>query len=146
MSRLDQAVSQAAEVPGVLGAVLCDHEGETVVARLGATPIPAEVASEARRHVPRTLRDTVATGEYLLRLAGAEPCALLALFAQKCQAVGAGRLEALELGFQAVGLLVTRLPEDFYLVMVLDRRGPNGFGPARRAARRLAPVLAAEIG
>ena len=124
---------------------MCDYEGESVVTRLGAVELPAEVEARARSHVPQSVELSVATGEFLLRLAGAEPCALLALFGRRSAAGGAGELEALEIGFESVGLVVTRLPEDYSLVVVLDRRGGGGFGRARRVVDRLRDVLAREI-
>ena len=38
---LEDLVARAAAVPGALGAVLCDFEGEAVLTQLGSTPVPA---------------------------------------------------------------------------------------------------------
>jgi hypothetical protein len=145
MSGLEAAVAEAAAVPGAFGAILCDFEGEAVAWKLGAAELPGRVLDEARRHVPEGLGGAVAPADFLLRLAGAEPCALLALFGRQGQAAGVGALEALEIGYARVGLLAALLPDDYYLVVVLDRRRARGFGCARRAVARVAPVLAREI-
>lgn len=145
MSPLEAALEQVASIPGAFGAVLCDFEGETVVARRGPAELPEPALEEARRHVPERLGSRIAPADFLLRLAAAEPCALLALFARQGEAAGAGALEALELGYARVGLLAVRLPEDYYLVVLLDRRAGASFGLARRVAQAVLPAIAREI-
>lgn len=143
---LEDLVARAAAVPGALGAVLCDFEGEAVLTQLGSTPVPAAMLEGAKSQIPARLSHIGSPADFLLRLAGAEPCALLALFGQRSEALGGGTLEALELGFARVQLLVTRLPEDYYLVMVLDRTVSGGFARARRVAAELHPALCREVG
>ncbi|MEL6189116.1 MAG: hypothetical protein AAFU79_31225, partial [Myxococcota bacterium] len=70
----------------------------------------------------------------------------LALFGRGARQAGAGELGTLELAFRRVLLVVERLPEDYYLVIILDRTTARGPVWARTAAARLRPRLAAEIG
>lgn len=76
-------------LPSAIGAVLCDFEGESVVAALGAAPVPPDAEARAREHVPRALALTMPVKEFLIRLAGAEPCALLgcSVRPRRCTAV-----------------------------------------------------------
>ena len=128
-----------ADVPEAIGAVLCDYEGETVVVALGAAEPPAEALVLARDHIPRNLALQMPLKAFLMRLAGAEPCALMRLFAAQCEGAGAGPLVAFSIRYREVDLLVERLPEDFYLVLAVRR--PAVVGLARRAARRAVEVL-----
>lgn len=130
-------------VPEAIGAVLCDFEGERVVSVLGAAEPPAEAVARAKEHVPRALALSMPLGEFLIRLAAAEPCALLGLFGAAARTHRAGPVASLTLQHQRVELQVFRLPDDFYLCLVLRR--PVVSALARRhgehAARRLAPAL-----
>ncbi len=141
----EAAVEEAAAVPGALGAVLCDFEGEAVVTRWGVGPLPPDVEAEAQKHVPNAVRSQVSVGQYLLRLAAAEPCALLMTFSRKTLSRHGGPLDTLEIAYRNVGLVVLSLPEDFYLVIVLDRKRIRSFGHARRVAQKLRPRLVREI-
>ena len=114
-------VALCGAVPKAIGAVLCDFEGETVVSALGRAPPPPEAAARAKDHVPKALALTMPVGEFLVRLGGAEPCALLPLFGDRGRARGAGELRTLVLRYAAIELLIQRLPNDFYLVLVLAR-------------------------
>lgn len=145
MDALETAVEEAASIPGAFGAVLCDFEGESVVARLGTTPLSESVEAEARKHVPNALKTQFSIGEYLLRLAGAEPCALLMTVGRRLNNGAAGRLNTLEIGYENVSLVVLTLPEDFYLVIVLDRKRMFGYGQARMIAQKVRPSLVREI-
>lgn len=145
MSSLEAAVAEAAAVRGALGAVLCDFEGEAVVTQVGTTPLSADVAEEALKHVPRGVASHHAPEEFLLRLGGAEPCALLALFGRSTRSAGGGELEGFELRFKRVGVIVERLPEDYYLTIVVVLSTAGGLAEARRVAQRVRPVLVAEI-
>lgn len=119
-----------AGVPGCIGAVMCDFEGETVVTALGKTSVPEEAEEKAREHVPKQMALDMPVAEFLIRLAGAEPCALLSMLAQRNQKYGAGALGRLELRYEQVELFVDRLPEDFYVVLVV--RSPGLPALARR--------------
>lgn len=143
---LTAALEEAAAIPGALGAVLCDFEGEAVLTRVGTSSWPPALLQEATEHIPEQLPGALSGPEFVLRLAAAEPCALLALFGRGARRAGAGELGTLELSFRRVFLVVERLPEDYYLVIVLDRRAAQGLGRARVVASRLRPRLAAEIG
>ena len=144
LDALETVIEEAAAIPGAFGAVLCDFEGESVVARLGLNQLPSEIENEARKHVPDALRSELSVGEFLLRLAAAEPCSMLLTFGRSPEAE-AGRLHILEIGFARVGLVVMTLPEDFYLVIVLDRQRTRGFGQARWVAQKLRSRLVREI-
>lgn len=130
-------------VPSAIGAVLCDFEGETVVSALGPAAPPKEAELRAKEHVPRALALTMPVGEFLVRLVGAEPCALLRLFGDGGRVRGAGELAALEVQYEEVELLIRRLPNDFYLVLVLRR--PAVRGTARWHLGRIATALAEHV-
>lgn len=130
-------------VPSAIGAVLCDPEGETVVSALGSAPAPAAAEQRAREHVPRALELSMPVAEFLVRLAGAEPCALLNLFDGFIRKHRGGLVRALHFRYAEIELLVRRLPEDFYVVLVVRRAAESA--SARRqldaAARTLAQAL-----
>lgn len=130
-------------LPSAIGAVLCDFEGESVVAALGAAPVPPDAEARAREHVPRALALTMPVKEFLIRLAGAEPCALLRLFGAPAALHGGGAIEWLELRYEAIDMLVRRLPSDFYLVVVLRR--PAVIAEAKRAMAAISPALAEHV-
>lgn len=144
MTALDAPLVQLCRtVPGAIGAVLCDYEGETVASALGAAPAPALAERRAREHVPRALALSMPVAEFLVRLAGAEPCALLNLLEGPVRKYGGGLLRAVRLRYAEVDLLVQRLPEEFYVVLVVRR--PAETASAQRkldlAARSLAEAL-----
>lgn len=130
-------------VPEAIGAALCDFEGETVVSALGRAGVPPEAIVRAKEHVPRNLELSMPVAQFLVRLAGAEPCALLEQFATAGRAGGAGAIAGLEARYGAVETLVERLPEDFYVVVVLRR--PAVLGRARHHLRRAAAALAPHL-
>lgn len=145
MNGLEEALDAAAGLPGIYGAILCDFEGEAVMVRFGEEPLPEGALDHATSQVPHAVRADAASGEYLLRLAGAEPCALVALFQQRSSAGGAGELEAFELGFRRVRVTVIRLPEEYYLAVFARSDGaPAGW--VRRVCDRVRPILAGEVG
>ena len=144
-SRLDEALAAAAAAPDAFGAILCDYEGETVAVAMGPVAIPAPVLDRAASQLPGALQRPARARDYLLRLAGAEPCALLALFDRPARRLGAGALTGLELGYANARLVVRRLPDDYYLVIVLARRRDPGPGRARRLAERVRPLLVGEL-
>jgi hypothetical protein len=109
------------EVPEAIGAVVCDFEGETVVAALGAAPLPKEALERARDHVPKQIPLVMPIGQFLLRLAGAEPCALLRQIEQRADQRGAGAVRSFHARYENVEILVDPLPGDYYLVLVLRR-------------------------
>ena len=127
------------EVPDAIGAVLCDFEGETVVMALGAGDPPPEALARAQEHVPRALGLEMPLKAFLMRLAGAEPCALLRLFQGRCEIGHAGALQGLTMRYAEVDLLVERLPEDFYVVLAVRR--PEVTAQALRAVRRAAVLV-----
>lgn len=128
-------------VPDAIGAALCDFEGETVVTALGAAAPPPEAAAQATDHVPRTLELAMPVAEFLVRLAGAEPCSTMRLLDETSTRHGAGSITAFEVRYAAVELLVRRLPEDFYVVLVLRRPALTARAEhhLRKAATALAP-------
>lgn len=146
MRGLEAALSAAAEVQGVLGAILCDGEGEAVLTRVGPSPLSPPMEREARSHVPDSLHSEEALVDFLLRLAGAEPSALLASLRARTVAGGGGELEGLEIGFRAVRVVVVELGKEYYLVTVLDRASARGFAEARRMAERVRPALKNALG
>lgn len=129
--------------PSVIGGVVCDFDGETVVSAVGAAGLPPGAELRALEHVPRTMTLAMPVAELLVRLAGAEPCALLRLFGGSSGQLGAGPVEVLRLRYEAVELIVRTLPDDYYLVMVLAR--PAVSAPLERRIAAVWPRLAAQI-
>lgn len=109
------------EVPQAIGAVVCDFEGEAVIALLGAAEPPLEATAKALEHVPRQMSLDMPIGQFLLRLAGAEPCALLRMIDQHGRLRGAGTVRSLDVCYEKVEILVDPLPSDYYVVLVLRR-------------------------
>ena len=109
------------EVPEAIGVVVCDFEGETVMASLGAAEPPREAKEKALEHVPKQLALDMPLGQFLMRLAGAEPCALLRMIDQHGRRRGAGAVRSLDVCYEKVEILVDPLPSDYYLVLVLRR-------------------------
>jgi hypothetical protein len=132
-----------AAVPAAIGAVLCDFEGETVVAALGTAAPPAAALARAQDHVPRAIALHMPLPAFLMRLAGAEPCALLRLFSEAAAHGHAGGLAGFTVRYAEVELLVERLPEDFYLVLAVRRPAVSALAQraAREAVERLRPHL-----
>lgn len=115
------------QVPEAIGAIICDFEGEGVVWAFGRAEVPAGAERNARSRIPQTLETSMSLPEFLLRITGAEPCALLRMFAEKSHARGLGAIRGLDLRFEEMDLLVRPLPEDYYVMLALRR-------PAIRAA------------
>lgn len=145
VDRLGAAVAAAAHLPGVFGAVLCDHEGEAVIARFGPEPLPEAALHHVASQVPKAVREDAASSDYLLRLAGAEPCAMLALMQQRSERAEAGAIEGVEIGYRRVRVALLRLPEDYYLA-VFARAGAVSPAWVRRVLDRVRPALEAEVG
>jgi hypothetical protein len=120
-----------ANVPRAIGAVLCDFEGEAVVCALGPQGAPAEAERRAKEHVPHRMELNMPIGEFLIRLAGAEPCGLLRMFEDAGRRRGIGILEAIEIRYQEVEMIIRKLPNDFYLMLLL--RTPAVTAEARRS-------------
>jgi hypothetical protein len=109
------------EVPEAIGAVVCDFEGEAVVSSMGAAPLPREAEERVMEHVPKRIALDVPIGHFLMRLGGAEPCALLRTIDHLGCQRGAGSFRSLHLAYERVEILVDPLPSDYYLVLVLRR-------------------------
>lgn len=131
------------QVPEAIGAVLCDFEGETVVTALGRAAPPHDAIVRAQEHVPKAMALSMPVAEFLVRLAGAEPCALLRQFADVGVRRQAGGLRTLEMQYREVQTFACRLPEEFYVVLVTRRPALSGRARAcvSRAAAALAPHL-----
>jgi hypothetical protein len=140
-----QAVLDAfcAETPEAIGAVVCDDEGETVVSALGAAVVPRDADVRAREHVPRSMTLHMPVGEFLVRLVGAEVCAVLRALDRTSRWGAAGPVRVVHLAYREVELLSRTLPEDYYLVVVL--RHPRVVGAVRRRVEAAARVLARDI-
>lgn len=118
---LNQALSTLCRRTGAVGAVLCDDEGETVTASLGPAPLSPEAEALAREHIPKAMELQMPIGEFVLRLAGAESCAVLRGVQGACTRRVGGRLDHLHLRYSELDVLIEPLPEDFYLVLMLRR-------------------------
>jgi hypothetical protein len=109
------------ELPEAIGAVVCDEEGETVMAMLGRADIPPEAEDRALEHVPRTLALEMPVGQFLLRLCGAEASTLIRTLDTHSRSRGAGAFASLHARYERVEVIVEPLRDDYYLVLVLDR-------------------------
>jgi hypothetical protein len=114
-----------AAVPRAIGVVLADDDGESIVTVRGSAELPRGAREEAARHIPRALLATTDVEQLALRLAGAEPSAVLRL-------IGPGRFTAYEVRHREVDVLVERVDDELYVVLFVLR-------PALRAQVR--PVL-----
>jgi hypothetical protein len=130
-------------LPRAIGAVVCDWEGEAIACALGAADVPAGAKELARDHVPRALELTMPVSEFLIRLGAAEPAALLRMFEESGKKRGTGELSWLEARYEAVEMLVCRLPNEFYLVVVLRR--PAVAAEARRHMVRASAMLVEHV-
>lgn len=110
-----------ARVPAAIGAVVCDDEGETVVSVLGRAPPPEAAEQRARDHVPRSMALHMPVGEFLVRLVGAEVCAVLRAVDHRSRAKAAGAVFGMHIAYREVDLLLSTLPDDYYVVVVLRR-------------------------
>ncbi len=138
MNELQQIlIDLCARVPDAIGAVCCDYEGETVVSSLGKANASQEAQARAMEHVPRRMKLTMPLGEFLVRLAGAEPCALMRMFAEIGARVGAGSLQGLSARYADVEMLTHSLPNEYYIVLLVRR-------PAVQAMARRHLSVAAE--
>lgn len=131
------------QVPRAIGAILCDYEGEAIACALGAAPAPDEAQLRAKEHVPKAIELTMPVNEFLIRLAGAEPCGLIRSFGQTAQKSGAGDLASLEIRYREVEMLVESLPNECYLVLVLRR--PVITAEARRIMSEASRLLSSQV-
>ena len=125
--------SLCGRLPEAIAAVLCDFEGELVVSATGDASLPREAEENLFEHVPRARRLTIPEPEYLLRLAAAEPCAILRMFHESGARVGLGALREIEVRYAAVDMLVRQLSHAYYVVLFLRR--PALMAVARRGLR-----------
>lgn len=142
---LDAAIKDLVTgVPGALGAIVCDFEGESVVLARGSAPLPPDAELHARSYIPSTMTVDVDAGEFLLKLLGAEPCALLRLFEEHSRSFGIGGVDGFEMRFREVDVIVRRLPEDYYVVFALRRPAVEARARAKLevAKRALARMVA----
>jgi hypothetical protein len=133
-----------AEIPEAIGAIVCDYEGESVVYALGPAEPPDGAEESARSRIPRTLGSKISITEFLLRIAGAEPCSLLTLFGERSLSRGAGEIVSLDLRFEQVDLLIRRLPDGYYVMVALRRPALRGQAKSslEAAQRRLTALIA----
>lgn len=110
-----------ARVPRAIGAIVCDWEGEAIACALGRIGVGKEAEERAKEHVPRAISLTMPVPEFLVRLAGAEPAGLLRMFGQSGQRLGTGEITSMEVAYRDIAILIDRLPNDFYLMMLLRR-------------------------
>ncbi|MBK8013317.1 MAG: hypothetical protein IPK13_18425 [Deltaproteobacteria bacterium] len=120
-------------VPEAIAAVLCDFEGELVVSARGEAQLPEGAEESLFDHVPRARRLTIPEPEYLLRLAAAEPCAILRMFHESGARIGLGALREIEVRYASVDMLVRQLSHEYYVVLFLRR--PSLMALARHGLR-----------
>ena len=116
-------------IPHAIGAVLCDQQGESIVSALGRAQVPPLARERAQDHVPSRLDLNIPVGEFLVRLAGAEPCALLRQIQATQNERNAGTLAAYVARYDEVDVVVEQLPDDLYLFVVVRR--PSVVGRTR---------------
>ena len=131
-----------AVTPDVIGAVLCDFEGESVAAAMGVAAVPEAAHALAADHVPRTMRLEMPVEAFLLRLGAAELCAFLRSVDASSKTTGGAAVQ-LHLHYENVSLLVHGLPNEFYLVLVVRRPAPTAVlnRALGRAAARISPEV-----
>ncbi len=127
------------KVPEVIGAVLCDQQGESIVSALGTADAPPEAHDKAKEHVPTQMGLSMPVGEFLVRLAGAEPCGLIRQLQMAQNERGAGTLDAYVARYAEIDIIVEQLPEDLYLFVALRR--PASIGRTRFFTRQAAKEL-----
>lgn len=103
-----------AAVPRAIGVVLADDDGESVVTVRGSAPLPHGARAEAERHIPRALAATTDVEQLALRLAGAEPSAVL-------RVLGPRHGRAYEVRHGAVDVLVERVDDELYVALFVLR-------------------------
>ncbi len=130
-------------VPWAVGAVVCDDEGETVISRLGRAKPPEEAESQARDHVPKSMALSMPVGDFLVRLAGAELCAVLRRVEHVTRTKGTGSANLLHLRYRNVDVAIATLPEDYYVVAILRR--PCTVGWVLHRLRETAGIVASAI-
>lgn len=118
-----QAIVQnlCARVPKAIGAVVCDWEGEAVCCALGNAEAPKDAFLRAQEHVPRAITLAMPVSEFLVRLAAAEPAGLLRVFGQSGERFGTGGITSMEMSYAEIAVLIDRLPNDFYLMLLLRK-------------------------
>ncbi|MGF1509585.1 MAG: hypothetical protein ACFB9M_08810 [Myxococcota bacterium] len=140
---LKGALAELCRTQGVVGGVVCDDAGETVVSALGVAELPERARENASEHVPRRLPLSIPVSEFLLRLGSAEVCGLLRRLQTASGKRGVGSLTTIQLRYGEVDLLVRTLPQDFYLVVVVRR--PTLLSVVAERLHRAGAKLKAEL-
>ena len=144
MDNLTEILTHICEtIPETIGVIMCDQEGEKVVGVAGKATLPTGAADRARSQLPANMQSEISSREFVLRIVGAEPCALLRLLDERGQASGAGRVDSFDLRYRELDLLVQRLPEEYYVVLALRR--PNVIALAREALSSAAEAIEVEL-
>jgi hypothetical protein len=130
-------------IPETIGVIMCDQEGEKVVGVGGTATLPQGATDRARSQLPASMQSEISSRDFVLRIVGAEPCALLRLLDERGQTSGAGRVDGFDLRYSELDLLVQRLPDDYYVVLALRR--PSVIAVARDALNRAAQTIGAEL-
>lgn len=123
LNEFEAVLAGLCENSDVVGAVLCDDEGEMVATCRGPAELPPGAAEHANRHMPTTFSSDVPAPDFLLRLASAETCGPLRLMQRIAKAAAAGEVRTVDLRYAQLDVLLHALPEDFYLVVFVRR--PN---------------------
>ena len=106
---------------------------------LGSGEVPPTARERATDHVPDRMEINMPVNEFLVRLAGAEPCAIIRQLQAAQNERGAGTLDAYVARYAEIDLIVEQLPEDLYLFVALRR--PATVGLARYHTRKAARAL-----
>lgn len=143
MEPLRALVADIARSPQVIGAVLCDDEGEAVFVSSGEAELPSGATARASEHMPRTMALDVPERDFLLRLGSAETCGLLRVLQRVAQTRGAGAVEFVHLRYAHVDVILRALPEDFYVAVFV--KSSNAAPGVRARILRALPGLEAEL-
>ncbi len=137
---LDELVLQ---VP-MIGAVVGDFEGETVVAALGEQQLSASVLASANSHIPQQMSLSMSPAMFLLRLAGAESSALLHQLREIHASQDGGAVRNVEWNYCQLRYVFALMPEDYWILVVQPSSTPAG--ALRWRLRSLAPRMADSLG
>ncbi len=123
LNEFEAVLADLCDNPDVIGAVLCDDEGEMVATSRGRAELPPGAAEQAARHMPNAFSVDVPTPDFLLRLGSAETCGPLRLMQRIAKRGAAGDVQTVDLRYAELDVLLHALPEDFYIVVFVRR--PN---------------------
>ncbi|MEM1025696.1 MAG: hypothetical protein AAGJ19_18610 [Myxococcota bacterium] len=143
LNEFEALLASLCENPEVVGAVLCDDEGEMVATSRGPAELPVGAEEQAVRHMPSALSADVPAPEFLLRLGSAETCGPLRLMQRIAKRGAAGEVQIVAVRYRELDVLVHALPEDFYVVVFVRR--PNLLAGLRARLEAVGQALSGQL-